>query len=837
MTSCFHCGEALPADPARVDVDGRSRLFCCEGCAAAAAWIGGAGLADYYRLRTAQGLRAEAERPDFSAWDRADVLAQHARRDGATMAITIVVEGIRCAACAWLIARALAPMPGVVEAEANAVTGRLHLRWLPQNTPLSAVLDRLAALGYRPHLATGEATELARKAERRDLLKRLAVAGIGSLQAMMFAEALYLDFHQTMPEATRDALRWLTMAVSAPVVFYAGRPFLAGMFRELGLRRFGMDTLISTSVLLAWLASVIETVRGGPHVWYDAAVMFVLFLLAARYLERMARQRAQAAVDALARARPALAWRELSGGEHSRLEQVPVHVLSVGDVVHVHAGDAVPADGILLDAEAELDEALLTGESTPVARRTGEPVLAGTLAVARPLRMRVVGIGQDTVLSDLLRLVERAQSQRPRTVRVADAIAARFVLGLLIAAAAVAALWWQLDPARAFEVTLALLIISCPCALSLAIPAALAAAHARLAALGVLVLRGDALDLLARADTLVLDKTGTLTCGRFALSAVEPTPGAGLDAAAALTIAATLERHSTHPIASAFAEHPVVPVTDIRIEPGAGVEGWIEGRRYRIGNAAFAAGNAQVQAQEGVWLGDGEQLLTRFELGDRLRPDAVSACARLRALGLELAVVSGDAPAPVADIAGRLDIEQWRARQRPEQKLAYVRARQADGAIVAMLGDGINDAPVLAGADVSLALASGAPSAHRAADVIVLGSSLQRVPQTVALARRSRRVIRQNLGWALAYNLIALPIAALGLVTPWLAAIGMALSSLLVTGNALRLVRPGSDEPVAATQAPDPASSNSVEHSRRPRGAASGAEVDASDGRRIGGPA
>ncbi len=790
--SCFHCGEPLPASPVVVRIGDHDCPMCCTGCAAAASWISDAGLEDYYRLRSADGLRVELADSDFSAWDRADVLAEHARGDGREREITVLVEGIRCAACAWLIGRALSPMPGVVEAEANAVTGRLHLRWQPERTALSVLLQRLASLGYRPHLSTGEATEQARRGERRDLLKRLLVAGLGTVQAMMMAEALYLDFHNTMPVATRDFMRWLCFALSTPVVFYSGQPFLRGMVNELRLRRFGMDTLIASSVLIAWAASVLETFRGGPHVWYDAAVMFVLFLLVARYLERMARQRAQGAVDTLARARPALAWRETHDGGS---EQVPLHALAIGDIARVRAGDTVPADGILLDAAGEFDEALLSGESRPVLHQPGDTVLAGSLAVNRPARLRVERTGQDTVLSDLVRLVEQAQAQRPQLARVADAIASRFVLGLLLSAVVIAIAWSYYQPERALEVTLALLIISCPCALSLAIPAALAASHARLASMGVLVLGNDALDTLARADTVVLDKTGTLSTGRQRIDDIE-TQG-DLDATQVQAIAAALERHSSHPIASAFtpsAGAAPLRVENVTITPGAGLEGRIAGVHYRLGRADFVLGPAARVDGDRIWLSridndDAPAVLAAFRVGDDLRPCAADAVSRLRAQQLDLVILSGDGPAAVADVAARLGIGDQRARQRPQDKLDAVRALQNEGHVVAMLGDGINDAPVLAGADVSVALGHGAPNAHRAADVVLLGDSLLRVPQTIDVARRCRRVIRQNLAWAAAYNLIALPIAALGLVTPWIAALGMAASSLIVTGNALRLSR------------------------------------------------
>ncbi|HRQ66338.1 MAG TPA: heavy metal translocating P-type ATPase metal-binding domain-containing protein [Xanthomonadaceae bacterium] len=910
MTSaCFHCGEMLPARPVNVDLDGARRAMCCGGCAAAAAWIRDAGLGDYYRLRTADGQKADEVPLDFSAWDRADLLAEHSRKVGDRREITVLVEGIRCAACAWLIGRALSDMRGVIEAEPNAVTGRLHLCWDPDATPLSRILDRLAHLGYRPHLATGEEAEKARSAERRDMIKRLAVAGIGSLQAMMFAEALYLDFHSTMPEATRDFFRWLTFLVSTPVVFYAGWPFLAGMANELRLRRFGMDTLIATSVLIAYFASLVETLRGGPHVWFDAAVMFVLFLLVARFLERMARRKAQSAVDHLARARPALAWQERDDGS---LMQVPLHTLAQGDRVFVRAGETVPADGVLLDT-ADLDEALLTGESRPVQRGPGEPVHAGSMAVGRPLRLEVRRTGQDTLLSHLVRLVERAQAGRPHMAHLADAVASRFVVALFAIAAVVAVVWIQVQPERAFEVTLAVLIVSCPCALSLAIPAALAAAHARLSAMGVLVLRPDALETLARVDTVLLDKTGTLTQGRMRLLEVSlahhvapvgahPWATTGSHArdahvafgwapttAVALRIAAALERGSQHPIAAAFARDDAPQASDVQVIPGLGIEGVVEGQRWRLGHGAFVGvdndaddaihlalvsdtscrsgdsrdpeferdeapiaavaaptqgmvasrvvpgapqtvrgeeGGARPQAEASPTV-RGEELsrpakpdrdsvsnhsshpgypsptlhpIARFRIGDTPRSDAGRAITTLRARGLELEVLSGDAASPVTDLCRSLGIDRFRARQRPQDKLARVRALQGRGHVVAMLGDGINDAPVLAGADVSIAMAGGAPLAHRAADVVLMGESLGRVPDTLSLARDTRRLVRQNLAWALGYNLIALPFAALGFVTPWMAAIGMAASSLIVTLNALRLARaPRRRTPVPTT--------------------------------------
>lgn len=783
--SCHHCGEPLPAAPVLAEFKGTQRAFCCGGCAGAARFIEQAGLGDYYRLREEQGRRVGENAHDYSAFDREDVLHEHSRVPGEApdcRELTLIVDGMRCAACAWLIDRALSTLDGVEDVQSNAISGRVRLRWRPAQLRLSSALERLAGLGYAPHLSPGEGLERARAAERRQLLLRLGVAGLGSLQAMMFAEALYLDFANQMAPATRDFFRWITFGVSAPVVFYAGWPFLAGMVSEFRQRRLGMDTLIASSVLLAYFASLVETLRGGAHVWFDAAVMFVFFLLVARYLERMARQRANAAVDALAQARPALAWRLGAGDE---AEQVPVAALAVGDRLRVPVGEALPADGVLDMAAAEVDEALLSGESTPVAKRDGDEVYAGSVARLQPLRLRITRTGQDTRLSHLTQLVERAQNARPRVAQIADRVAGHFVAALLVSAALTFAAWWQIDPERAFEVMLAVLVVSCPCALSLAIPAALATAGNALTKLGALPLRGDALSDLAEVDTVLLDKTGTLTTGSPQIARVELL--GEFDAEAVTRIAAALERDAGHPLARAFAGIAAPRAEAIEVTAGAGVAGEVEGQRWRIGHAGFAAGLDR--DLPGVWLGDGARALARFALVDAPRSDARDAIAALREQGLRVEVLSGDAPEAVETTARALGIARWSARATPESKLARLRELQAQGHRVLMLGDGINDAPVLGGADVSIALACGAPMAHRAADIVLSGERLMRLPQVVQLARRTRRMIRENLAWALLYNAIALPFAAAGWVTPWIAALGMAGSSLLVTLNALRLGR------------------------------------------------
>jgi Cu2+-exporting ATPase len=551
-----------------------------------------------------------------------------------------------------------------------------------------------------------------------------------------------------------------------------------------------MDTLIATSTLLAYFASFVETVRGGPQVWYDAAVMFVFLLLAARMLEQRARAVATAQVDALARARPAVATRERPDGTR---EQVPLGMLGAGDIACMAAGEGVPADVVLLDAGASFEEALLTGEPHAVHKASGAPVFAGTVCRERPARMRVTATGSATRLSQLARLVEQAQAHRPPLALAADRIAAWFVCALLVAATVTFLAWRIHDPARAFEVTLALLVISCPCALSLSVPAALATANGALARLGVLPMRADALDRLARVDDVVFDKTGTLSDGKPQLRDVQVFED--MTPAHALGIAMALERDSGHPLAHAFraatrGSDLAFIATGVAVHPGHGIEGVVGERQWRLGHAGFACNGEDDGA---LWLGDGLRAHARFEIDECERSHAREAVQALRKAGIRLHLASGDAAAAVTRFATRVGIEGARARQTPEAKLAFVRGLQQQGHRVAMVGDGLNDAPVLAGADVSIAIGEGAALAQRAADLVLTSPSLTRIPAAIALARRTRSIVRQNLAWALGYNLLALPLAAAGLVTPWAAALGMTLSSLAVTLNALRLARGGRD--------------------------------------------
>jgi Cu2+-exporting ATPase len=541
VNTCFHCGEPVPPrGAARARIEDIEREFCCGGCAAAAIWIRDAGLEGYYRTRSQPALAPQPAESN-SGWDAPSFLEAHSSAQGDRRAITLVVEGIRCAACAWLIERVLERAPGVTSSSVNAATARLSLEWNPEETTLSQPIGLLARLGYRVHRpARDDAGALAR--ERRSSLKRLAVAGLGAMQAMMLSEALTFGA-DGLDIATRDFFRWITFLVATPVVFYAGWPFLRGAWREITLRRPGMDLLVAVSVLLAWAVSTVEILRGGDAVYFDAAVMFIFFLLAARHLETEARRSATAALDVLARAQPDLAMRIDAAGDGTL---VAVSALEPGDRVRVRVGDAVPTDGVLQDEAAELDEAFVSGESRAIAHAPGETLLAGSVALTRPLILCVTRRAGESTVARLAELAARAQATRPRAARVADRVAGVFVVVMLAVALLVGLAWWWIEPSRALPVVLAVLAATCPCALALAVPAAIAAAQARLARDGALVLDADAVETLARADTVILDKTGTLTLGRPRIAGEEIFHGTR---DAALAEAAALERGLHHPLA------------------------------------------------------------------------------------------------------------------------------------------------------------------------------------------------------------------------------------------------------------------------------------------------
>ncbi|MCC5869203.1 MAG: heavy metal translocating P-type ATPase [Gammaproteobacteria bacterium] len=801
MTACFHCGEPVPRGvQLDVEIDGTAQAMCCAGCQAAAQLIRDLGLANFYRFREAGGAPTPPPPGDasrFEVYDRPQMLACVSQTCGAEALreSDILLEGIRCAACTWLVESSLARIEGVREAQVALATGRMRLVWDPARVRLSELLARVSALGYQPLPVQGNVVLEAQARERRLHLKRLFVAAVGMMQVMTFAAAVYLGLPRDMDESYHQFFRLVSMLVATPVVFYSAAPFFQRSWRDLRGRTISMDVPVALAIGLGYVASLWFTFRGHGEVYYDSIMMFTFFLLLGRYLEMLARHRTGDAADALARLSPQTAVRI---GRQGGVEHIGVAELSVGDHVRVLSGEAFPADGVLLSGHTRVDESLLTGESRPLARSVGQPVIGGSLNLGSAVDVEIRRTGGDTLLSGIARMLHRAQAQRPPMVLAADRVARWFVAGILVAGAAVFATWWQIDSTRAFEITLAVLVVTCPCALALAMPAALSVGTGAMARRGLLVTRPGSLERLARADTVLFDKTGTLTRGRIRLTGVHT--AARVDEPTALALAAALEAHSEHPLAAAFDAAPdgaSLAAEQVETHPGLGLQGVVDGRVYRIGRRDFLAGwvSTPLPVADGedcgsqVMLADRDGWLASFQVSDELRADAAVTLAQLAAMGLAPQLVSGDHAGAVAAVAARLGIERWEAGLLPEDKLARMHALQSAGRRVVMVGDGINDAPVLAGADVSVALARGTGLAQNAASIVLLGDSLAPLAEGVALARRTLRIVRQNLALSLTYNASALPLAAMGMIPPWLAAIGMSTSSLVVVLNALRLGR------------------------------------------------
>ncbi len=780
-----------------MEIDAARQPMCCHGCQAVAKAIIDGGLGDFYRFRTEKSPRAHELVPEqlreLELYDRDDLQKSFVAQDiGEERQAALILEGIVCAACVWLNERHVKALPGVLDFSVNYATHRARVRWDNQRIRLSQILEAISAIGYRAHPFDPGRQEQVYKREKTRALRRLAVAGLVMVQVMMLAVALYAGDYEGMSDGLRHFLRWVSLLLTTPVVLYSARPFFTSAWGDLRRRQLGMDVPVSLAIGAAFLASGWATVRGGGEIYFDSVTMFTFFLLAGRFLEMGARHRAGQAAEELVKLLPATAARLTAAGE----ERVPVADLAPGDRVLVRPGEAIPADGQILEGQSSVDESLLTGESLPQLRHVGEALVGGTVNNESPLVMRVEQVGEATLLSAIVRLLDRAQTEKPAVARLADRVARWFVGALLLLAGGVAWWWWQHDPAQAFSVTLSVLVVTCPCALSLATPAAVTAATGALTRLGVLTTRGHALETLARASHVIFDKTGTLTEGRLRLERTELL--GMLDQEACLQIAAALEQASEHPIAHALrAEVERPPRAEaVSATPGFGIEGLVEGHRYRIGIPDFVAGlqgetcspaAPLVQAAAGVVLGDQRGFLAHFGFADHLRDQAAETVGQLRALGLEVELLSGDEAGAVQRVAEQLDIRRFQARCLPEDKLRRIQALQASGAVVAMVGDGVNDAPVLAAAQVSLAMGGGTQLAHASADMLLLSEQLPHLIDAIRTSRRTLAVIRQNLGWALVYNMIALPLAAAGWIAPWMAAIGMSTSSLVVVMNALRL--------------------------------------------------
>jgi P-type Cu2+ transporter len=817
--TCYHCGLPVPGGSHyAVVIEGASQLMCCPGCQAVAMTIVDGGLENFYRYRSSLSERPESDltksKTDWNIYDLEKVQSEFVteygdehnselNKDLTYKQANLLLEGISCAACGWLIETHCKKNPAIKNVIVNMTTHRCTLIWSPSLSPLSLLLASFEKIGYRSRPATDDQQQQLIKKENRTALMRLGVAGFGMMQAMMVAVGIYTG----ATEMWLDVLRWLSMLAATPVVFFSSAPFFKAAWHSIRSRQLIMDVPVALAIGLAYAASVWATIlgtgegAGASEVYFESVSMFAFFLLLGRHIEQRARHRNRLAFGNLAQLMPLTACcvTQQNGGE--TLNNISLRELAVNDLVLVKAGDTFPCDGLVVEGESDVVEAIVTGESIPLHKKIGDRVIAGTLNGQSALRVKVTAVGGATQLSGIERLATQAALEKPKQVVMADKIARFFVARLLVVCLGVFLFWWFKDSSRAFWITLSVLVVTCPCALALAMPAALSAATGNLRQRGFLVARGHVIEVLSNITRIIFDKTGTLTEGKFCISEVLVAEGFSRDTV--LAIAAALERDSSHPIAIAFKPFTTeLVVSDAKQFVALGVEGKVDNEIYRLGALAFCndiirdnALNSPLSSsapdEHKLWLllCNSKSAVAWFGLEDAVRPSAQKAIAELQSMGIVIQVLSGDKYKRVENIALSLGITQFAGELTPSDKLAQLSLVQMTGEKVMMVGDGINDVPVLAGADISVAIASSSDLTQTRADAVLLSNQLTVLPDAIRLAARTRRIIKQNLFFSLTYNLLALPLAAMGHVPPWAAAIGMTMSSLIVVINALRLSR------------------------------------------------
>ncbi|MFO1178061.1 MAG: cation-translocating P-type ATPase [Ottowia sp.] len=742
------------------------------------------------------GLSLLDERDEWLAFSRQAAEAGAAAIPDGCWESSVALEGMHCAACAGTIERLIGAVPGVREVQVSAAAQRARVLWDERATRPSRWLAALQGSGYRAVPVHDLQAAVQRQADTRRMLWRLGVAGLCMMQVMMYAAPSYFTAPGEIEPDLIHLLRWAQWVLSLPVLLFSCQPFLVGAWRDARARRIGMDLPVALGMLITFVVSSLGTFEpAGPfghEVYFDSFTMFVFFLLAGRWLELRLRDRAAGALEALMHRLPDSVQRRDAGGGWQR---VSARRVRVGDVLRVLPGEGFVADGTILSGRTTVDEALLTGESRPVARSRGETVIAGSHNLSQPVELRVSQVGEGTRYAQVVALMEQAAVSKPRIAQLADRLATPFLVFVLLAAGVACAWWWPQDPERALMVAVAILVVTCPCALSLATPAAMLASAGALARRGVLVRRLQAIEALAAVDTVVFDKTGTLTRDAFVLDRVNVR--AGVPREEALALAAALARHSLHPVSRAVAaaagEAAPPEATRVHETVGQGVAGDVAWgglpRRLRLGSHAFCAVPAAAAAGPVSHLSDEQGWLASFYFLEDIRADAQASVAALHEQGLQVQLVSGDDARTAAQVGGQLGVDAALGGCSPADKLAHLRALQEQGARTAMVGDGLNDGPVLAAAQASFAFGRAVPLAQAQSDFVVLGERLLAVPAARRQAVRTVAVVKQNLSWAMVYNAAAVPMAMAGWMPAWAAGLGMATSSLVVVLNALRLSR------------------------------------------------
>ncbi len=804
---CFHCGLPVPDKlDITVEYKGKHEPMCCYGCQAVSQAIINSGMDDFYKFRTSNPDKPEEIVPEFlqqlKAYDSSSIQKKFVETtdEENILEVSLILEGITCAACVWLNEKHLNALPGVISANINYSNHRARVRWDNTKIQLSEILESISRIGYLAHPYDPEQHQRILENERKQQIKRIGLSGVLGMQIMIFAVAMYTGEWWGMEESFKQSFRWISLALTLPLLLFTSNIFFISAYRDLSNKRVGMDVPISLGIGIAFISSLVNTVNGAGEVYFDSVAMFTFFLLTARYFEVGTRKQTSEATEALLNLKPAIATRliDYADKKSNRIddqESIAVAELNTEDYLLVRPGEIIPADGIIINGISGINESLITGESLPVTKQSGDAVIGGSTNTENPLIIQVSKLGEDSVLSSIQRLIDEAQHTKPAIAKLADKIATWFISVLLSIAAIVAFYWYKTDPTQWLEITIATLVVSCPCALSLATPTAITAASGQLAKIGLLPKRAHALETLAHATDFVFDKTGTLTEGKIKLEKTIPLTN-DYDDNFVLNIAASLEASSEHPIAQALIsanKQTLLTADKLTHTTGLGIQGEIDEKIWFVGNQEFIQQHTTDSFEDDtdhsskIYLANQNRCVAIFILSDKIRNEAQSLITQLHQQHKQTHLMTGDRIESAKQISHQLGIEHCSANLKPEDKLKQVTTLQQKGAIVVMTGDGVNDAPVLAGADLSIAMGKGTQLAAATADMILISNNIAHIYHGYLIAIKTLRIIKQNLSWALLYNVIAIPAAAMGYVEPWLAAIGMSLSSLVVVLNALRL--------------------------------------------------
>lgn len=788
--SCFHCNEPVPAGfNFSLSFDGQPCHFCCAGCQAVADTIINSGLADYYRFRTEPASRANAMPAklveSLKEYDTPDILADVSTQQGELTEIALSVSGISCAACAWLIEKQLRQLSAVQQVNVNSATQRCHLIWHADQAPLSVILSSLTSIGYQASPFVADEEEQFFKAELNRFLKRLAVSGIMTMQVMMLAVALYFGDYTGIEASHQGYLRWISLILTLPVVLYAALPFVKSAWRGVKARQLNMDVPVSLAVYYTFFASAYATVFSTGEVYFESVCMFTFLLQLGKFFEYRARSRARDATSNLLKIMPVAATLLQNG----QPQPVSAKRLLAGDIILVKPGETIAADGHVIAGQSSTDESMLTGEYTAVAKHCGDKVLAGSINHDGLLQIKVSQSLAASHLGQIIALQQRTLSQKPVVLQKTDRLARYFVERLLLIALATFVLWYfWLDADRAFWVTLSVLVATCPCALSLAAPTAVTCALASLNRRGILIKNSAVLDVLPALTHLVFDKTGTLTEGRFSVAEVNIT-APDYDEAAALNLIANMELYSEHPIAQAFAPYLTekLPLKQVEIQVGGGITAQYGNKQLKVGSATFCQVNATDAAM--VYLTTDNICIAAVSLHDAVRAEVPKLINALRQRGYKLVMLTGDSSVEAERLQRQCQFDLMVKGCTPAQKVAEVEKLVHSGHKVLMLGDGINDNPAFHAAHVSVTLETGSDLSKNQADVLLLQPSIGLLDVLLSGSSSAQRVVTQNLYWSAGYNLLIIPLAVAGFVSPYIAVLGMSFSSLLVVSNSLRLLK------------------------------------------------